>query len=183
MKMSIKKVLLPTSSYIITLVVLMVIIAGTAIPVLALHENDHRYTVSGSVFNDQGEPVSKTTVVIRTTTGDVLGTGKTSSNGSYKILLHLHNAALGSKLIVSANKMEKEIEVIFDPYDFKTERMEEVNFGKVREIGGGSNRVIIIGAVFLVVLAVGAYVVFSGKKKKKQSMAKGKKGKSKKKKR
>ncbi len=157
------------------------VLDGSAMNALAEHEADHRFTISGYVYDDQGKPVSNSAVVVRDVSSTVIGTTKTSSNGAYRVKLHLHDDALGRKLLVIANQKEKEIVVDFDPYDVSTERVTEVNFGSFQETEESTNNGIIIGAVSFAVLLIGAYVIFSGKKKQQKKVTKGKKGKSKKK--
>lgn len=163
------------------LFILMGVLAGSAINALAEHEADHRFTISGYVYNDQGKPLSNSAVVVRDASRTVMKTTKTSANGAYRIKLHLHSGALGRKLLITADKTEKEIVVDFDPYDVSTERVTEVNFGAFQETEKRSNKGLIIGAVSFAVLLIGAYVILSGRKKKQKKVTKGKKGKSKKK--
>ena len=166
----------------IILFIVTAILKGGLKEVTALHEADHRFTIYGYVYDDQGKPLSNSTVVVRDTSRTVLETAKTSANGAYRVKLHLHDGALGRKLLVIANEKEKEILVDFDSYDVSTERETELNFGAFQKTEKSSNKKIIIGAVSFAVLLIGAYVIFSGKKKKQKKVAKGKKGKSKKKK-
>lgn len=175
----------------IILITMMGIAGVNIIPASATHEKDHRYTVHGHVYDDQGVPSSRTLVVIKDKTGLVLKTAKTGFDGSYKILLHLHNKDLGKELIIAANNIEKKLKVTFNPSDAKTDRLAKVNFGPSQEAGKGLNLPIILGAIFFVVLAIGAYFVYSGRKKKQEQQQqnktvkkqKPKKGKTKKKKR
>ena len=154
---------------------------GSAMNALAEHEANHRFTISGYVYDDQGKALSNSAVVVRDISRTVIRSTKTSSNGAYRVKLHLHDEALGIKLFVTANEQEKEIKVDFDPYDTSTERVTEVNFGAYQEAEKGSNKGVIIGAVSFAVLLIGAYMIFSGKKKQQRKVTKGKKGKSKKK--
>ena len=105
----------------------------------ALHKTDHRFTIHGHVFDDQGVPSSGTKVAVRYK-GRILTSTKTGFNGSYKILLHLHNNALGVELTVIVNKIEKKLKATFDPSDTKTERMVEINFGTFQVTDKGSNK-------------------------------------------
>ena len=159
------------------------------IPASATHENDHRFTVYGRVFDDQGSASSRILVVVKDNKDKVLGSAKTGSNGSYKILLHIHNGDIGKEVLIIANKIEKKFKITFDPSNKSTERMATVNFGVSEDTGKGPNLAIISGAIFFVVLGIGAYFVYSGRKKKQQQQKntvkkqKAKKGKTKKKKR
>ncbi len=177
MKIYIKNKLSTFKNLFLILFILMGVLDGSAMNALAEHEADHRFTISGYVYDDQGKPLSNTAVVVRDISSTVIGTTKTSSNGSYRVKLHLHDEALGIKLLVIANEKEKEIVVDFDPYDASTERVTEVNFGAFQETEESSNKGVIIGAVSFAVLLIGAYVIFSGKKKQQKKMTKGKKGK------
>lgn len=159
-------------------------------PASATHENDHRFTVHGRVLDDQGAASSRTSVVAKDDKETVLETTKTASDGSYKMVLHLHDSDLGKELIIIANKVEKKLKVNFNRSDKKSERRAEVNFGASQNIGKRPNKGAIMGGIAFVVLAIGAYFVYSGRNKKEQQeqkkadkKLKAKKGKSKKKKR
>jgi hypothetical protein len=156
---------------------------GSVVHALALHEVNHRYTISGYVYDDHGKPLSNTTVVIKETSGKVLESVQTGSNGAYQAVLHIHNDNLGIQLIVAARNDEKALTVDFDPYDNSSEREVEVNFGNVEETPGISHMGIIIGVLSFALFVIGAYVIFSGKEKKGKKITREKKGKGKKKRR
>ncbi len=173
----------------IILIAMMGIAGVNIIPASATHEKDHRFTIHGHVYDDQGAASSKTLVVVKDNTGKALGKAKTGSNGSYKIPLHLHNEDLGKELIIVANNVEKKLTLSFDVSDAKTERMAKINFGTSQDTGKDSSLPTILGVISFVVLGIGAYFVYSGRKKKQQQQKKtekklkAKKGKTKKKKR
>lgn len=96
----------------------------------ALHEIDHRFTVSGHVRDDVGKGQGGQAVVIKDPAGgSSLGKATSGSSGFYSIKLHLHNEDLGKNLEVSTGTRTKEIRVDFDPDNVKDERSVEVNFG------------------------------------------------------
>ena len=156
----------------IILIAVIGIASVNIIPASATHENDHRFTVYGRVLDDQGSASSKTMVVVKDNKDKVLGSAKTDSNGSYKILLHIHNEDFGREVLIVANKIEKKFKITFDTSNKSTERMATVNFGVSEETGKGPNQTVIIGAITFVVLAIGAYFVYSGRKKKEQQQNK-----------
>lgn len=166
----------------ISLIAITGIVCINIIPASALHKTDHRFTIHGHVFNDQGAPSPGAEVAVRYKRGRIIKKTKTGFNGSYKLLLHLHNNALGIELTVIANKIEKELKVIFDSSDTKTKRMVEINFGAFQGTDKGSNKVTILGAASFVFMVIGACIIHSGRKKKKQKMKKEKRLRAKKKK-
>tara|TARA_B100000315_G_scaffold29647_1_gene25173 strand:+ start:2323 stop:2880 length:558 start_codon:yes stop_codon:yes gene_type:complete len=176
--------------------IILIAMIGVAVvnitPASATHENDHRFTVYGRVFNDKGAASSRTLVVVKDNTDKALGSAETGSKGSYKILLHLHNEDRGKELTIIANNIEKKITLSFDVSDAKAERMAKVNFGisEDTDIDKDSSRKIIFATIFFTVLGVGVYFIYSGRKKKEhqeqkkaENKLKAKKGKTKKKKR
>ncbi|MFQ5900051.1 MAG: carboxypeptidase-like regulatory domain-containing protein [Thermodesulfobacteriota bacterium] len=161
-----------------------ILIIGIAeVPAFATHFADHRFTIYGYVHDEDGAPLVRVIVEIKDDMGLALGRVTTDTNGSYKKLFHFHNDSLGNKLTVSANNVDKDIIVRFDPDDRKTDRKAEVNFGPAARASKGSDRTVILGVVSLVVLIGGIYITLSGRKKKRMEMAKRKKRRSKKKKR
>jgi len=100
------------------------------VPVKAEHTPEHRFTISGYVYDETGKPFSGT-VVVRDAAGNFLATTDTSGSGYYAIRLHLHNSNLGDRLLIHSPAGKKELIVRFDPNDKTTERGAEVNFGAV----------------------------------------------------
>ena len=80
------------------LFILIGVVDGSAMNALAEHEADHRFTISGYVYDDQGKALSNTAVVVRDISNTVIKSTKTSTNGAYRFKLHLHNDNLGMKI-------------------------------------------------------------------------------------
>ncbi len=95
----------------------------------ALHEIDHRFTISGYVRDDAGETQSGKNIVVKNPTGGTLGKAISGPTGFYSIRLHLHSEDVGRKLEVSTGPKTQEIQVKFDPDNVKDERTVEVHFG------------------------------------------------------
>lgn len=98
--------------------------------VWAEHTPEHRFTISGYVYDETGKPFPGT-VVVRDAAGNFLATTDTGGSGYYAIRLHLHNSNLGDRLLIQSAAGKKELIVQFDPNDKTTEREAEVNFGAV----------------------------------------------------
>lgn len=98
-------------------------------PVYALHEIDHRFTISGYVRDDAGEAQSGKNVVVKDAEGDTLGKATSGPTGFYSIRLHLHSEDVGRKLEVATGARTREIQVKFDPDNVKDERTVEADFG------------------------------------------------------
>lgn len=95
----------------------------------ALHEIDHRFTISGYVRDDAGEAQSGQHVVVKDTAGGTLGKATSGPTGFYSIRLHLHSEDIGRKLKVSTGTRTQELQVKFDPDNIKDERTVEIDFG------------------------------------------------------
>ena len=95
----------------------------------ALHEIDHRFTISGYVRDGAGEAQSGTPVVVKDAAGGTLGKATSGPSGFYSIRLHLHSEDVGRKLEVSTGTRTQEFQVKFDPDNVKDERTVEVHFG------------------------------------------------------
>lgn len=131
--------------------------------VWAEHTPEHRFTISGYVYDDVGKPLAGA-VVIRDRGGQILGTTDVGFRGYYEVHLHLHNSDLGEKLVIHSPAGKKELIVRFDPNDTTTERGAEVNFGT---IPSGSwlrdNGAVVLGGALL--LTGGTAYVFSKRRK------------------
>jgi hypothetical protein len=134
----------------------------------AMHETDHRFTVSGYVYSTQGTPAGDARVHVRDLRDKSVEaiTTYTDGTGYYKAVLHLHNDNEGDSLEVRALDEKlgldeaKTVRATFVPADLKTERQVGVNIGVVPETvtapsGGGYWRYLIAG-----VLVGGAMAVF-----------------------
>jgi len=137
----------------------LVLLVLSSSPVHATHETDHRFTVYGTVHDDQGHPVADTKVIVVDPRLDEGMTAFTDRNGDYEALLHLHNTDLGDEVIVTALDRRKSIRAEFDPNDKVTVRKARVDFGAPGTDHPASGW---FGAPALagVVLAMGAAVVF-----------------------
>ena len=96
----------------------------------ALHEVDHRFTVTGRICGVDGEGIGAVAVAVKNTRADISGNGKTDGDGFYKVVLHLHNENQGDPLVVQSGEFEAKGRVELDPNDPKTERMVTINLGE-----------------------------------------------------
>lgn len=95
----------------------------------ATHEVHHRYTISGHVRDDAGRPMSDVQVAVKHIKSGGIATAVTRRDGTYSILLHLHNTNMGDQLEVSTAEETKKLRASFDPEDQQTERKAQVDFG------------------------------------------------------
>ncbi|HET6464735.1 MAG TPA: carboxypeptidase-like regulatory domain-containing protein [Nitrospiria bacterium] len=126
---------------------------------LATHETDHRFTVYGTVHDDQGHPVADTKVIVVDPRLDEGMTAFTDHNGDYEALLHLHSTDLGDEIVVTALDRRKSIRAEFDPNDKVTVRKARVDFGSPgtdHPASGWFGAPVLAGAA----LVVGAGVAF-----------------------
>ncbi len=96
---------------------------------MALHEIDHRFTVEGRVCGDDGQGLEGVKVVVKDARVSVGASGTTDEDGSYKVILHLHNDNQGDPILIKALNLEESAKVDFDPKDINTERVITVNLG------------------------------------------------------
>ena len=107
----------------------------------AMHETDHRFTVSGYVYDKQGKPVGDARVHVRDLRDSKIEPviTYTDGNGYYKAVLHLHNGNAGDPVQVTAIEEKlglqeaKTVHAEFTPNDLKTERQVTVHIGAVPE--------------------------------------------------
>jgi hypothetical protein len=107
----------------------------------AMHETDHRFTVSGYVYNKQAMPVGDARVFVRDLRDQGVEpvTTYTDGTGYYKVVLHLHNGNEGDDLQIRAIDEKigldetKTVRAKFVPSDIKTDRQASVNIGPVPE--------------------------------------------------
>jgi hypothetical protein len=110
---------------------------GAPPPADAMHETDHRFTISGYVRDKDGRPVGDARVRIRDLLHENIDpvTTYTDGNGYYKAILHLHNENAGDSLQVKAIEEKAGLEEVktvraeFNPEDRKTEREIRVDLG------------------------------------------------------
>lgn len=132
----------------------------------AVHEADHRYTISGYIRDEGGNSMPRINVILEHKDGQ---TKKATTNrrGYYEVLFHLHNENLGDEIIVKAGDEVKKITVAFDPKDRRSERQGRVDFGapgKASEPEEYSEYNWIYWTA-AALLAISAYLVFFRKKK------------------
>lgn len=101
---------------------------GFSESVVATHEADHRYVISGYVRDEAGAAIENARVHLEHKGGEKK---KVNTNGSgyYEILFHLHNDSLGDEIIVRVGEVEKRIKISFDKEDSVTPRGDSVDFG------------------------------------------------------
>lgn len=95
--------------------------------VLATHEIDHRYHVSGYVLDEKQMPLSDTDVSILMNK-QVIGFSKTDADGFYGIRLHLHDPDRGKKLQIKTAAGVADIRVTLTLGDRTTKRVHYANF-------------------------------------------------------
>jgi hypothetical protein len=156
-------------------------------PASAMHETDHRFTVSGYVYDKQGKPVGDARIHVRDLRDQTVEavTTYTDGTGYYKAVLHLHNGNAGDPVQVTAIAEKlgleeaKTVRAGFSPDDVKTEREMTVHIGPVPERvpgAAGSWRSIIVG--FVVAGAVGAMLWWRQRKTRNAGKRRGKKRKA-----
>ena len=107
----------------------------------AMHETDHRFTVSGYVYDKQGKPIGDARVHVRDLRDSQIEpvTTYTDGNGYYKAVLHLHNDNAGDPVQVTAIEEKlglqeaKTVRAEFSPKDLTTERRATLHIGAVPE--------------------------------------------------
>ncbi len=140
---------------------------GFSESVLATHEADHRYLISGYVRDGVGVAIKNTTVHLEHKGGEKK---KVDTNGSgyYEILFHLHNDNLGDEILVRVGDVEKKVKVFFDPEDSASIRGDSINFGADAQ---ETEVWVYLTSVSLLILSVALYIGFRQTKKKKKAIA------------
>ena len=152
-----------------------------------MHETDHRFTVSGYVYDKQGKPVGDARVHVRDLRDQTVEavTTYTDGTGYYKAVIHLHNGNAGDPVQVTAIEEKlgleeaKTVHAGFSPDDVKTERQMTVHIGPVPERlpeAAGFWRPIIVG--FVIAGAVGAMLWWRQRKTRNAGKRRGKKRKA-----
>jgi hypothetical protein len=160
---------------------------GRPCPASAMHETDHRFTVSGYVYDKQGKPVGDARVHVRDLRDQTVEavTTYTDGTGYYKAVIHLHNGNAGDPVQVTAVEEKlgleetKTVRAGFSPDDVKTERQMTVHIGPVPERlpeAAGYSRSIVVG--FGVAGAVGAMLWWRQRKTRNAGKRRGKKRKA-----
>jgi hypothetical protein len=154
-------------------------------PASALHETDHRFTVSGYVYDKQGKPVRDARVYVKDLRDQKIEpvTTYTDGTGYYKAVLHLHNENVGDPVQVTAIEEKRGLEEAktvraeFSPNDQTTERRTTVNIGPVPEglsPEASGYRPYVIGGI-LAGGVLGAILWWRQRKKRNPSKRRGKK--------
>jgi hypothetical protein len=88
---------------------------------------DHRYDLIGFVLDENERPIVGSPVSIHLGNNEI-GYQQTSSEGYYKIKLHLHDPDWGKQLLVHTGGVEPTLRVSFTPGDKSTKRVHHANF-------------------------------------------------------
>ena len=116
------RILLALSSLMLVLYVL---------PAHATHENDHRFTVFGTVRDGAtfpGRPLPNKEVVVKdVATQQIMQRGTTDTEGKYSLVLHVHNGDVGKIVLLQSAGIAKQLALQFDPSDLTTERRAQVD--------------------------------------------------------
>jgi hypothetical protein len=135
----------------------------------AMHETDHRFTVSGYVYDKQGKPVKDARVHVRDLRDQKVEavTTYTDGAGHYKAVLHLHNDNAGDPVQVTVIQEKigldeaKTVRAEYNVTDVTTERQATVDIGPVPEgrtrEPDNFQRYIIVGTVIVAVAAAMAW--------------------------
>ena len=96
------------------------------LPVCATHENDHRFTIYGTLRDGStfpGIPLPDQEVVVQDAkTKQIMQHGVTDGEGKYSLLLHVHNGDVGKVFQIQAAGISKQLALQFDPSNTTTER-------------------------------------------------------------
>ena len=95
----------------------------------ATHQVDHRVTVRGAIYDSVGIPQARSELSVIDPEGEVLGTTKTSKNGKFQLILHLHDEDVGRKLLLRTGTLRQEFQLTFDPHNIRKERIVLVTIG------------------------------------------------------
>jgi hypothetical protein len=151
----------------------------------AMHETDHRFTVSGYVYDKQGKPVKDARVHVRDLRDQKVEgvTTYTNGDGFYKAVIHLHNDNAGDPIQVTAIEEKlgleeaKTVRAAFTASDVTTERQTTVDIGPVPEgrarEADNLPRYLIVGTVLA--LSIAAMVWWRQRKLRNRTRRRGKK--------
>jgi hypothetical protein len=152
----------------------------------AMHETDHRFTISGYVYNKEAVPVGDARVYVRDLRDQSVEpvTTYTDGTGYYKVVLHLHNSNEGDDLQVRAIDEKigldeaKTVRAKFVPSDVQTDRRASVNIGPVPDSmaapSGARDWRYVVGGV-VIGGAVAAFAWSQHRKRKAKTRRRGKK--------
>ena len=111
--------------------------AGFPSVVVATHETDHRFTVSGYVRDKEGRTVGDARVLVRDLRDQKIEpvSSYTDGGGYYKVILHLHNDNAGDPIQVTVKDEKSGLDETtkfraeFDPKNRHAERQARVDIG------------------------------------------------------
>lgn len=107
------------------------LLAIYVLPAHATHENDHRFTLYGTVRNGAtfpGVPLPNQEVVAQdAATQQIMQRGVTDTEGKYTLVLHVHNGDVGKIVLLQSAGQSKQIALQFDPSDLTTVRRAQVD--------------------------------------------------------
>jgi mono/diheme cytochrome c family protein len=97
-------------------------------PIYVKTKVEHGFTVYGYVRDGGGKPVAGVDVQAKPLKAEGhAGSAKTNPEGYFEIFLHLHNEDSGTKIVVSAKGISKEIVATYDSNDKVTKRQASVD--------------------------------------------------------
>jgi len=103
-------------------------------PAHADHEPDHRYEVEGYLLDANRQPLPGIGLSI-SSSGQILGSTSSDSDGFYYLKLHLHDSSIGRKLVLNTADYSGTIIMTATAGDKTTRRLHYANFiaGKLVE--------------------------------------------------
>lgn len=112
-------------------VIIILLLPAAVLPVYATHENDHRFTIYGTVRDGStfpGVPLPNKEVVVQDAkTGQIMQRGVTDEAGKYSLVLHVHNSDVGKVVQIQVAGISKQQVLQFDPGDATTVRRARVD--------------------------------------------------------
>jgi mono/diheme cytochrome c family protein len=97
-------------------------------PVFVKTKVEHGFIVYGYIRDGTGKPLAGVEVQIKPQKEHAhASTVKTNAQGYYESFLHLHNEDAGTKILVTANGVQKEVVANYDPNDKVTKRQASVD--------------------------------------------------------
>ena len=97
-------------------------------PIFVKTKVEHGFIVYGYVRDKAGKPVADLPIKAQPLKEGREGhDGKTNKEGYYEIFLHIHNEDAGTKIVVSANNVKKEVTATYNPEDKVTKRQAAVD--------------------------------------------------------
>ncbi len=97
-------------------------------PIFVKSKVDHGFIVYGYVRDKAGKPIPDLPIIAQPLKEGREGHGgKTNKEGYYEIFLHIHNEDAGTRIVVSAKDVKKEIVATYNPEDKVTKRQAAVD--------------------------------------------------------